>query len=81
VGGSPGRRIRALVPLVGPVLLGSLVDVRERTLALEARGFGARPGRTAYRVVPDSGLDRLLRMALVVGIVGVVVVAITGVVR
>jgi len=81
VGGSPGRRIRALVPLVGPVLLGSLVDVRERTLALEARGFGAQPGRTAYRVVPDSGLDRLLRMALVVGIVGVVVVAITGVVR
>ena len=38
------RRIRALVPLVGPVLLGSLIDVRERTFALEARGFGARPG-------------------------------------
>ena len=42
--GSFGQRIRALVPLIGPVLLGSLVDVRERTFALEARGFGARPG-------------------------------------
>ena len=38
---------------IGPVILGALVDVRERTLALEARGFGARPGRTAYRVVED----------------------------
>jgi len=81
LGGSLGRRIRTLVPLVGPVLLASLVDVRERTLALEARGFGARPGRTAYRVVPDSGLDRALRMALVIAIVAVIVVAITGVVR
>ena len=53
VSGSFGHRIRALVPLVGPVLLGSLIDVRERTFALEARGFGARPGRTAYRVVAD----------------------------
>ena len=50
--GSIGTRIRALLPLVGPVLLGSLIDVRERTFALEARGFGARPDRTAYRVVP-----------------------------
>lgn len=79
--GSLGIRLRALVPLVGPVLLGSLVDVRERTLALEARGFGARPGRTAYRVVPDSGLDRVLRVTLVVAILVVVVAAVTGVVR
>ena len=49
------------MPLIGPVLLGSLVDVRERTFALEARGFGARPGRTAYRVVADPPIDRWLR--------------------
>lgn len=81
VSGSLGRRVRALVPLVAPVLLGALVDVRERTFALEARGFGARPGRTAYRVVPDSGLDRLLRLVLVAATVVVVGAAITGVVR
>ena len=79
--GSLVRRIRALVPLVGPVLLGSLVDVRERTFALEARGFGARPGRTAYRVVADPPLDRWLRFLIVLGCLGVVVVAITGVLR
>lgn len=77
--GSLGRRLRALVPLIGPVLLGSLIDVRERTFALEARGFGARPGRTAYRTVPDSRADRALRPALIVASVGVVIVAVTGV--
>ena len=78
VDGSFVRRLRVLVPLVGPVVLGSLVDVRERTMALEARGFGARPGRTAYRVVPDSGLDRVLRPVLVVATAAVVIVAAVG---
>ena len=79
--GSLVRRIRALVPLMGPVLLGSLVDARERTFALEARGFGARPGRTAYRVVADPPLDRWLRFLIVLGCLGVVIIAITGVLR
>jgi energy-coupling factor transport system permease protein len=72
ISGSFGRRVRALVPLVGPVLLGSLIDVRERTLALEARGFGAGGTRTAYRVVPDPPLDRWLRLGIVLAIVAVV---------
>ncbi len=65
--GSFVRRLRKLVPLVTPVMLGSLVDVRERTFALEARGFGARPGRTAYRVVADPPIDRWLRLLILVG--------------
>ena len=79
VTGSVRQRVRALVPLVGPVLLGSLIDVRERTFALEARGFGARPGRSAYRVVSDPASDRWLRVALLLGIVAVVAVAASGV--
>jgi energy-coupling factor transport system permease protein len=79
VSGSFRQRIRALVPLVGPVLLGSLIDVRERTFALEARGFGARPGRSAYRVVVDPPIDRWLRIVLLLGIVGVVGVAVSGI--
>ena len=64
--------MRALVPLIGPVVLGSLVDVRERTFALEARGFGAGGARTAYRVVADPPVDRWLRLLVLVGIVAVV---------
>jgi energy-coupling factor transport system permease protein len=76
VGGSPWRRLRALVPLIGPVVLGSLIDVQERTFALEARGFGARPGRTAYRVVVDPPIDRWLRWSLVVAALVIVVSAV-----
>ena len=64
------------MPLIGPVMLGSLVDVRERTFALEARGFGARPGRTAYRVVADPPIDRWLRLgSSLVAVVVIVIVA------
>jgi energy-coupling factor transport system permease protein len=78
VTGSFATRLRALVPLVGPVLLGSLIDVRERTFALEARGFGARPDRTAYRIVADTTADRIARPLLLVGMVTVIVVAVLG---
>jgi energy-coupling factor transport system permease protein len=81
IGGSIRHRVGALVPLIGPVILGSLIDVRERTFALEARGFGARKGRTAYRIVADPSIDRLLRLLLLLGIVGVVAAAIAGVGR
>jgi energy-coupling factor transport system permease protein len=73
--GSFVRRLRKLVPLVAPVMLGSLVDVRERTFALEARGFGARPDRTAYRVVADPPIDRWLRWLILAGMVAVVLFA------
>ena len=81
IGGSLPQRVRALIPLVGPVLLGSLIDVRERTFALEARAFGSSRDRTAYRVVRDPPLDRWLRVGLLIGAVVVVVAAATGALR
>jgi energy-coupling factor transport system permease protein len=79
VTGSFGTRVLALVPLIGPIVLGSLIDVRERTFALEARAFGARPERTAYRVVADPRGDRWLRWGIVLATVAVVVVSFSGV--
>lgn len=81
ISGSIRQRVRALVPLIGPVVLGSLIDVRERTFALEARGFGAGRRRTAYRIVVEPPIDRVLRPILLLGIVAVIVVAISGVGR
>ena len=42
--GSIRARLRGILPLVGPVILSSLTEVEERSLALEVRAFG-RPGR------------------------------------
>lgn len=64
--GSFIKRIGALLPLVGPLVFGSLVDVEERAIAIEARGFRVPRQRTSLTVVPDSSAQNLLRIALVV---------------
>ena len=66
--GSLWRRLRGVLPLAGPVLLGSITEVEERTMALEARGF-TRPGhRTLLWHPSDSGPQRLARWLLVLAV-------------
>jgi energy-coupling factor transport system permease protein len=73
--GSPGVRVRAVVPLLGPMIIGSLIDVRERSLALEARAFSSGQTRTAYRIVPITRVDRRVATVawLLLGLLPVVV--------
>lgn len=77
--GSVWRRIRGIVPIVGPVILGSIAEVEERTMALEARGF-TRPGRrTLLWAPPDTTVERIARWALVLGLVALIGVRVSGV--
>jgi energy-coupling factor transport system permease protein len=63
--GSLARRGRALSPLAGALVVSTLLDVRDRTIALESRGFSSGAARTAYRVVPWRRADVLAtRVAL-----------------
>ncbi|WP_157800224.1 energy-coupling factor transporter transmembrane component T family protein [Sporolactobacillus pectinivorans] len=41
-------RARALLPLIGPVMINALVSTRERAMALEARAFSATVERTYF---------------------------------
>jgi energy-coupling factor transport system permease protein len=76
--GSVWRRVRGIVPIVGPVVLGSIAEVEERTMALEARAF-TRPGRRTLLWAPsDTGTERAARWLLVVGLVVLVVSRIAG---
>jgi energy-coupling factor transport system permease protein len=62
--GSLWKRLRGILPLAGPVLLGSIAEVEERTMALEARGF-TRPGRRTLLWAPsDSDRQRMGRWLL-----------------
>jgi energy-coupling factor transport system permease protein len=78
--GSFLRRARGVLPLAGPMVLGALGDVEERTMALEARAFTASGRRTVLRVLPDSAAQRIGRWAVGVGSVAIVVLAVAGVV-
>ncbi len=76
--GSLWRRLRGVLPLAGPVLLGSITEVEERTMALEARGF-TRPGRRTLLWWPlDSERQRLARWLLVLAIPALVVARMLG---
>ena len=59
------RRAGAIVPLVGPLVFGSLVEVEERAIAIEARGFTSTRPRTSLHEVPDTSLDRVIRWTLI----------------
>jgi len=76
--GGVWRRLRGIVPIVGPVILGSIAEVEERTLALEARGF-TRPGRrTLLWAPPDHAWEAVLRWALVIALVGLILLRLAG---
>ena len=76
--GSLGARVRGVMPLVVPVILSSLTEVEERSLALEVRAFG-RPGRRDLLwTLPDDGRQRVLRWLLVLGLLGLVVARAAG---
>lgn len=79
--GSPWRRVRGLIPLAGPMISGSLSEIEERSMALEARGFSAPTRRTVLRVLPDSSAQLAARWAILVGTIVLVVASLTGIVR
>ena len=76
--GSFRARIRGVLPLIGPVIIGSLTDVEERSLALESRAF-SRPGRRHLLwSMPDTTWERVLRWALLLVLIAFIVLRITG---
>jgi energy-coupling factor transport system permease protein len=67
------RRIGLLVPLTGPLILSSILDVEERAMALEARGFSRRGPRTSLIELNDSFAQKILRVMIVVAILLLIV--------
>ena len=76
--GSLRARLRGVLPLVGPVIIGALTDVEERSLALESRAF-SRPGsRHLLWAMPDHMWERWLRWALIALLVATAAARISG---
>jgi energy-coupling factor transport system permease protein len=71
--GGPFKRARGLVPLIKPFLLGAIMDIEQRAVALEVRGFNSRSPRTAWREVADSPAQRWARRAMLAACLGVAV--------
>ena len=66
------RRVRALVPLVGPLIIGALVDVEERAMALESRAYTDPGPKTSLRQLVDTAGQRVARWVLLLAMVALV---------
>lgn len=64
--GSLAHRLRMLLPLVGPLILGSIIDVDERAIALEARAFSYPGKKTNLQVLHDTSLEKYLRVIMLI---------------
>lgn len=72
-GGGALGRLRALAPLVGPLVAGMVTESDERALALDARGFVAGRRRTALTAIDDPPAERWSRRVVWLGIIVLVV--------
>lgn len=70
------QRIRGVLPLVVPLILSSLVDVEERALAVEARGFNHPGKKTSLIEIDQAGWEPLFRWAIAVGMLAVLALSI-----
>lgn len=61
-------RARAFIPLISPVVSSSLINTRERAIALEVRGFDSRNKKTFLREHRLNGRDKVFMsfMALLI---------------
>ncbi len=81
VGGSVLARVRALGPLVVPLVLSALAEVDEQALALDVRGGHPDARRTALEPPDDRVLDRAVRWAVLAGVVAAYAWKFAGVAR
>lgn len=71
--GSLIRRAKAFIPLIAPVVSSSLINTRERAIALEVRGFGAKTKKTFLETDRVDRLSRSVIAAAVLCLVGALV--------
>ncbi len=71
--GSWWRRARGVLPLVSPLVLGSLAEVEERALALEVRAFNRSGSRTVLEPPVAAAWERVLRWLLLAAAAAAVV--------
>ncbi|HNP74445.1 MAG TPA: energy-coupling factor transporter transmembrane component T [Kouleothrix sp.] len=65
-------RVRGIVPLIGPLVVGALVDVEERAMALESRAYTAPGPKTSLRQLFDTPAQRAARVLLLLALLALI---------
>lgn len=67
------QRIKAFIPLMGPVVMNSLVNTRERALALEVRGFNAKAKKTFLNEEKTHALSHIIQLVLALVLIAAII--------
>ena len=59
-------RIKAFIPVIMPLILSSLMDVKSRSVTLEVRSFGVKKKTTSLYDLTESKLDKVIQRLLTV---------------
>ncbi|HVI40656.1 MAG TPA: energy-coupling factor transporter transmembrane component T [Anaerovoracaceae bacterium] len=59
-------RLEAFIPLIAPVIMSSLINTKERALALEVRGFNSKKKKTFLNDEVKTGADRYIQAGLLI---------------
>ncbi|WP_097015293.1 energy-coupling factor transporter transmembrane component T family protein [Anaerocolumna aminovalerica] len=70
-------RIKAFIPLISPVIMSSLINTKERALALEVRGFNSKNKKTFLNEQVKTSADIYIQIALLSGIAAALIWRIT----
>lgn len=71
--GSLVVRVKSFFPLIGPVVLNSLNDTRERAIALEMRGFNMKNKKTFLNESKKYHYQGILQILLILALIGTLV--------
>lgn len=66
-------RMKAFIPLLGPVVISSLTGTRERAMALEVRAFSSSRKKTFLNEPMDSAQSVVWRVVLILIVIGAVI--------
>ncbi len=66
-------RMKAFLPLISPVVMSSLINTRERAIALEVRGFGRGQKKTWLSDREKNPVDLPFRIILIVAIIASII--------
>lgn len=66
-------RIKAFLPLLGPVVLGSLINTKERAMELEVRGFNSRTPKTYLNEEKTYVYSKVIQWTLILITLGALV--------
>lgn len=62
-------RLKAFFPLIGPVVMNSLINTRERAMALEVRGFNSKVSKTFLNEEFKASYNTVIKVFLVLSVV------------